>query len=1072
MNGAARFLTMLVGLTAWPVMAPASATAQGTAETMAGQILDATGVKGGLVVHVNCGNGELTAALRAADSYLVQGLDRDPADVAAAREHIRVRGLYGSVSVQRWSGKGLPFIENVVNLIVVQRGPKVSKKELLRVLAPGGTAYVEQDKGWRKIIKPRPQQIDEWTHYLHDPGNNAVAHDSVVGPPRRMQWRAAPIWTRNHHTLASVSSVVSAGGRLFYIVDQATAATMKVPGQWSLVARDAFNGVLLWKRAIPSWALETRKFRSGPVQLQRLLVACGGRVYATLGMNEPVSAIDAATGTTIAVYERTKGTEEIIVSGNTLLAVVGSPVAEQAAIDPKWHSGGAFKSSKSIVAISTESGRVLWTWRGGESGGLMPLTLAATDKRVFFQAGNGVTCLELKSGRPLWRTDAGPADGTAANRSPATQKKARSGRPKAQSSGRGTGWSTATLVVDGDRVFWADGNTLRVLSAEDGRELWQCPCKAGFRSPVDVFVADGLVWIGPDYTIGRDPASGRQVRRLVRRLIDPAELRTAGHHHRCYREKATDRFIIGGYRGMEFFDLDDRQHSRNNWVRGTCQYGVLPCNGLVYAPPHACGCFMEAKLYGFWALAPAVKTRETRPAPLLEKGPAFGQVAGGTPPVPDDWPTYRHDPLRSGSTAEELPARLGRVWKADIGGRVSPPVVAAGTLIVSSIDAHQVVALTADDGSRRWCFTAGGRVDSPPGWVYCLRLGDGQLAWRFRAAPRERRTVALDQVESVWPVHGSILVLDGIAYAAAGRSSYLDGGIFIYALDAATGRVVASRRVQTEHPSPERPKLSEEKQAAMSKRFVQNATDYKTFTAPDHSDAFSMSGAITDVLVSDGESVFMRQLRFAAPRLEPQRQSRHLFSTSRLIDGAENHRSHWVIGTGDFSRLSVSYSWIANSSGRYNMRLDRKYGLMLAFDDEGVWGVRRTRDYAYKLFADENTPFDPGEEFRPDFTAMTPANAPSFKWLVDLAMRPRAIARAGRTVYLGGMPRPANGEELSVAYEGHKGGLLWAISAADGSRTAEYRLESPPVWDGLAVAAGRLYISTAAGQVLCMAGAE
>ena len=32
------------------------------------------------------------------------------------------------------------------------------------------------------------KEIDEWTHYLHGPDNNAVADDTRVGPPRYMQW--------------------------------------------------------------------------------------------------------------------------------------------------------------------------------------------------------------------------------------------------------------------------------------------------------------------------------------------------------------------------------------------------------------------------------------------------------------------------------------------------------------------------------------------------------------------------------------------------------------------------------------------------------------------------------------------------------------------------------------------------------------------------------------------------------------------------------------------------------------------------------------------------------------------
>jgi len=48
---------------------------------LARKILSETGVKGGLVVHLGCGDGKLTAALRANDSYLVQGLDADEGNV-------------------------------------------------------------------------------------------------------------------------------------------------------------------------------------------------------------------------------------------------------------------------------------------------------------------------------------------------------------------------------------------------------------------------------------------------------------------------------------------------------------------------------------------------------------------------------------------------------------------------------------------------------------------------------------------------------------------------------------------------------------------------------------------------------------------------------------------------------------------------------------------------------------------------------------------------------------------------------------------------------------------------------
>ena len=217
-------------------------------------ILQATGVRGGLVVHFGCGDGKLTAALHAGDAYLVHGLDADAANVEKARAHIRSLGLYGPVSADQLTGDRLPYIENLVNLVVAEDLGKVPMAEVLRVLAPLGVAYVKGTDGrWTKTVKPRPKEIDEWTHYLHDASNNAVAHDSVVGPPRQLQWVGDPKWARHHDHMGSLSALVSAGGRLFYIIDEGPKETILLPPLWSLVARDAFSGVVLWKRPIATW---------------------------------------------------------------------------------------------------------------------------------------------------------------------------------------------------------------------------------------------------------------------------------------------------------------------------------------------------------------------------------------------------------------------------------------------------------------------------------------------------------------------------------------------------------------------------------------------------------------------------------------------------------------------------------------------------------------------------------------------------------------------------------------------------------------------------------------------------
>jgi len=57
--------------------------------------------------------------------------------------------------------------------------------------------------------------------------------------------------------------------------------------------------------------------------------------------------------------------------------------------------------------------------------------------------------------------------------------------------------------------------------------------------------------------------------------------------------------------------------------------------------------------------------------------------------------------------------------------------------------------------------------------------------------------------------------------------------------------------------------------------------------------------------------------------------------------------------------------------------------------------------------------------------------------------------------------------DQAATLEGKRGALLRAVSAADGRKLAQYEIDSPPVFDGMAAAAGRLYMSTVDGEVLC-----
>ncbi len=1055
----------------------------------AGRILDVAGVKGGLVVHVGCGDGRLTTALRAGSAYLVHGVDRSAANVANARAHIHAKGTYGPVSVAQFDGRHLPYADSLVRLVVAEDLGGVPMAEVMRVLCPGGVACVKQGDAWKKTTKPWPAELDEWTHALHGPDNNMVSHDKVVGPPRHLQWIGGPPWARSHDHLSSTSVVVSSGGRVFAIVDEGPAAAVALPARWRLVACDAFSGVVLWKREVAPWEGHLRGFRTGPAAIQRRLVAIGETVYVTLGYGKPVTALDAATGEIRHTYKSTDDALEIVCADGVLYVVTGPAIGHGAAIsrhDRGRRAAYVSPGGKRLLAIEAKTGRCLWDKGDADTSRLMPTALAVAEGRLFFQNTKELICLDARSGREQWRAD----------------------RPVATNR---WSWTAPTLVAYGDVVLSADRNAnskvqkdgpgegkvlwvvyaqggeappgkLIAFSAKTGERLWDSKAREAYNAPVDVLVADGLVWTGvlvrakePGITQGLDPTTG-QVRRT--RPPDSKFFHVGMGHHRCYRNKATDRFLVLGRSGVEWIDLKTGEGIADHWFRGACQYGVMPANGMLYVPSHSCACYIEAKLNGFLALAPKrsgrAEVQRTKGEERLMRGPAYGQAGPSPlPRRPTDWPTYRHDGARTGRASGAVPVTLEEVWQQTLGGGLTSLVIADGKVFLSRVQTHTVFALDAATGRPVWRRTVGGRVDSPPtiynglclfgcrdGYVYCLRASDGELVWRFLAAPEDQRIVAYDQLESVWPVKGNVLVLDGSAYFAAGRGSHVDGGMLLYRLDAATGEVQATRRLYSRTPDTDR-------------------------EPQENIRGVSMPGALPDVLSSDGTNVYMRHHRFDTNLNEQKPEVPHLFSAAGFLDGAWWHRTYWMFGT------RMMTGWGGWGRAGYTVPAGR----MVVVDDSSAYCFGRLNQYGtagtHVSLTPELHPWGDEPKQTPHYVLFACGKKPELvqvkqqgkkrrrglskrikpRWTQPLDFWIRGMVLAEKTLLMVGPPDPfADGKGDPAAIEGMKGGILRLVSTEDGSRLADYRLSAPPAWDAMAVAGGRVYLATTDGKVTCMEG--
>jgi len=1045
------------------------------------EVLETTGIKGGLIVHIGCGDGQLTAALGAGKGFIVQGLDTDARNIEKATKTITASGLYGRVTAREFDGRNLPYIDNLVNLVVSMGTSDVPTAEIMRVLAPRGRAYIDG----KMMTKPWPEGLDEWTHFHHDPAGTMVGKDQVVGPPRRIQWLGEPKWLRNHDFMTVMNAMVSARGRIFYVIDEGLRNHIFLPSHWVLIARDAFNGTILWKKPLAGWYPHNWPLKSGPGHLPRKLVAVGDRVFVAAGLGEPVVAIDAATGRTLRRYQGTKPTQEIIFSDGVLYLLVdpeAGPInyrAQTASYKEIAHanSGWAWtpaRPERLITAIRADSGEVLWKHRAP----VAPLSLTVGQDKVFYHNGSALAALDRKTGRRLW-VSAGPPVKSVP-----------------------TGGSIRVSLWK-DLVVFANGTKLTAFSAADGRQLWTGSLlKTSHHCPEDLFIIDGLIWSPNTGTPQRngthfkviDVRTGQIKRDFVAKNLPAFPM-----HPRCYPGRATTTYIMTNGMGTEFYRIGDDKVDINHVVRGSCIYGVMPCNGLLYKPPDTCACYYQSKLEHLCALAPGRFEPKSSAVPQrLDKGPAYGyhlSAAG----APSSWPTYRGNPARTGYCRAAVSPRLKQSWRASFKGKLTQPVAAGGTVFVAEIDSQTLYALDIDSGKVVWQYTAAGRIDSPPtiykglvlfgcgdGRVYCLRDKDGALAWRYLVAPMDRQNVSYQRVESVWPVHGSVLVINDTVYALAGRNMFMDGGMRLVLLEPVTGRKISQTILDEKDPA-----TGKNLQTLIQAKYMPVAND--------------------DVLSSDGERVYMQEQNFdlkgrriiVAPTLPRGRKGpgtsgpkgkRHLFCQTGFLDDVWFHRSYLLYaedcgeGWGAYAGPRSS-----NPSGRV-MVLDDSRAYAFRSSPLGNMLLPRTTYHLY-CCDKEPSPASAGSP-QPKQARRGKAQAVALSiaghkvhWQREsLPLLVNAMALAGKTLFIAGPPDLADETQMlgylegaqdrinrqleaqDQAWRGIHGGLLWAVSAEDGKTLAQYKTESIPVSDGMSVAEGRVLISMIDGSLVCFEG--
>lgn len=762
------------------------------ATTESPEILQEAKVTDGLVIHLGCGDGVLTAELAGNDRIIVQGLEEDVAAVEKARQRLSACGVYGRVSVEQSNLVKLPYANHLADLVIVDDLPRLlaaglTVDEVLRVTAPGHIAAFGSSTGglaenhlralmlsagikeftiikksgmWAFVCKPRPADMDEWTHRFHDPSMTLVSQDSAFGPIENLRWQGGPRFNGTGAFGCYADCCVSAGGRSFFVLPKhdvlpplrnetppvltftaLSDGVLTQPCPRCLVARDAWNGLPLW---VCDYGTEDINAVGSPMfcDLNCLLVATEKLVFTQL--KGRVVALDAATGKLVKDYcPAPELKRRIVVQDN-------ASAPELPFIKILYCQNRLVVAGEKIVSVfDVGSGKELWTFH--------PVNCTAAilgGNRVFILDNKkDIIVFDLEAGgTPAWQQDASQW-----NNGPAKRLFFKNNLLVVITEKKPGIRCLVNLSGGGGEIV------LNALKGDDGKLRWQYLAAALRSGRHNILYADGLVWVSemagdagkgrPSWT-GLDPDSGT----VKKQLTTPGSQATGAT---CSAfDIATERFFLNA-RPVGFQSWEDGKIILFCEQRTTCRTEDMIANGLLYVNPNICLCVTPC-IRGFDAYGPG---NINEPQPELVESPARHPISATVVPAPFatsalDWPMFRGDPRRSGSMAAAFSGNCTRSWETRLNdakpphallisewnGRMSQgdlmtsPVVAGGLVFVGICETHAVVACDATTGKPVWRFNTGGRLDTPPticdnmclvgcydGWVYGLSAADGAL---------------------------------------------------------------------------------------------------------------------------------------------------------------------------------------------------------------------------------------------------------------------------------------------------------------------------------------------------------
>ena len=358
--------------------------------------------------------------------------------------------------------EAIPCVGSIANLIVfedllIDGGMPPSAKEVVRLLRPGGTAWLGRLPGgklsreslaaWFSAAGLRPRiQDDErglracltrelwedtgvWSHQYGRPDNSAFGGETLCGARTTnelgVQWMGQPGPAFQADRNGRKPSPLAISGRLF------------VQGLHRIAALDAYNGTVLWSRELPLERFNIPRDSSNwCADESSLFAAIQGKCWQ----------LDAASGRLVRTYAVLPGPKPdwtwhwgYLASVGDLL-IVGSAVKAGSSFTDFWGGTGWYDNWKAsgvnakvgsdrLFALEKGSGKIRWSYCGGV---ILNSTITVGDERVWFVECRNSTllgadvrrvdldrtgadlfllALDLANGRTLWDPPAGRDSG-------------------------------------------------------------------------------------------------------------------------------------------------------------------------------------------------------------------------------------------------------------------------------------------------------------------------------------------------------------------------------------------------------------------------------------------------------------------------------------------------------------------------------------------------------------------------------------------------------------------------------------------------------------------------------------